>query len=153
MNNKEQALTLLLDAYYTLVENKLDSKYKELKKAIKEAVKELGGTIPRTPKQPYFRGTETGILAHIHNTLWLFKMTGTGWGDDELEAFYEIPYLAYEALADVKSTCKKDTEAKIEVIRTQYSDYNLDEIQKIALRTLEHELTGRVGEWGLPNKT
>lgn len=148
MNNKEQALTTLQDAYFTLVGNELENKHKELAEAITNAIKALGGNVPKCPEMSSFKMTEAQAIARIHNETFSFNMQGDNWTDDEFDSFFEIPFIALQAIVEVKSTCKEDTEAKLGVVRLQYSDYSLDECEKITLKILEHELTGVVGKWG-----
>ena len=130
-NNKEQAKTTLQSVYYTLVWNNIATRHKELVNAILEALEVLKADVLPIEQVNYYKGTEAGALAYIHNTVFTFELKGEGWTDEETEAFFNIPFLALQALADVPSTCKEDTEAKLEAIHTQYADYDLDEIRKL----------------------
>lgn len=152
---KELTIKTLQLAYNTLAENNLLAKHKELTNALQEALDALGATVQESLKKgtDFSKGTENKAntevkaLAGIHNMLFLYNVDDSI-TEEQVSAFYSVPFYALKALERAKSTCKEDTEAKLEAIRIELKDDTLDELERTILRVLEYELTGTTSEWG-----
>ena len=144
--------TALKRAYNTFKANNLEKHYK-LKNAFLDALEAFNmGNLKKGTDFSKGTGlklsTEIEALARIYNTIFKHNITEENTTDEQFNTFYMIPFTVLETLVKVKSTCKRDIFTKIKVLRSEFADYDLDEIQRTALKVMEYELTGRAGKWG-----